>query len=169
MKMKKKKTSKLLHDDLFKWPPEKPKKAAKDVHWNKPIKRNRKEQLTLEEIHYRHEKNRMDQMKGWPKPDHKHYTPVSNVAKKDIVEELEEYLARQDDDPNIQLLNECIEGASKRISLYKMLQNGMWYATFKCDSKDEILRERMLIKEFINMKEDVIQWNKKQLVKGGCV
>lgn len=66
------------------------------------------------------------------------------------------------DDPNIKLLNECIESASKRIKLYKMLEHGMWYATFRCDSKDEILRERMLIKEFINMKEDVIQWNKKQ-------
>ena len=84
------------------------------------------------------------------------------AVRKDIVEEIENYLARQDDDPNIQLLNECIEGANKRISLYKMLQKGMWYATFKCDSTDEILRERMLIKEFINMKEDVIQWNKKQ-------
>ena len=87
---------------------------------------------------------------------------VEHNEMKDIVEELEEYLARQDDDPNIQLLNECIEGASKRIKLYKMLEHGMWYATFRCDSKDEILRERMLIKEFINMKEDVIQWNKRK-------
>ena len=66
------------------------------------------------------------------------------------------------DDPNIKLLNECIDSASKRIKLYKMLEHGMWYATFRCDSKDEILRERMLIHEFNKMKEEVIQWNKRQ-------
>ncbi len=38
----------------------------KHDYWDKPIKRNRKEQLTPEEIEYRHAKNRMDQMEGWP-------------------------------------------------------------------------------------------------------
>ena len=128
--------------------------AAKDVHWNKPIKRNRKEQLTLEEIHYRHQKNRMDQMEGWPKPDHKHYTPVSNVAKALINEVPEE-------DPNITLLNEIIEGAHKRIAMYEMLQNGMWYATFRCDSTDEILRERELIEEFKRMKQEILEWKER--------
>lgn len=111
--------------------------AAKDVHWDKPIKRNRKEQLTMEEIEYRHAKNRMNQMEGWPTN-----APTEN--------------------PNIKLLNECIAGAHKRIKLYEMLQNGMWYATFRCDNKDEILRERMLIKEYERMKVEVIEWNKRQ-------
>ena len=38
----------------------------KHDYWDEPIKRNRKEQLTPEEIEYRHAKNRMDQMEGWP-------------------------------------------------------------------------------------------------------
>ena len=125
-------------------------------HWKKPIKRSRKEPITKEELEYRHMKNRII------KHGNGDFT-VEHNEMKDIVEELEEYLtAESPEDPNIQLLNECIEGANKRIKLYKMLEHGMWYATFRCDSKDEILRERMLIKEFINMKEDVIQWNKRQ-------
>ena len=127
-------------------------------HWKKPIKRSRKEPITKEELEYRHmnnriikhasgdftvEQHRMNQMEGWPLEDW-------------------DGLTHSPEDPNIKLLNECIEGASKRIKLYKMLEHGMWYATFRCDSKDEILRERMLIKEFINMKEDVIQWNKRK-------
>jgi len=116
-------------------------------HWKKPIKRSRKEPITKKELEYRHMKNRII----------KHASGDFTVEHNDW-----DGLTHSPEDPNIQLLNECIEGANKRIKLYKMLEHGMWYATFRCDSKDEILRERMLIKEFINMKEDVIQWNKKQ-------
>ena len=111
-------------------------------YWDKPIKRNRKEQLTPEELSYRHAKNRMNQMQGWP---------TSNVAKA-LINEV------QDEDPNITLLNEIIEGAHQRIAMYEMLQNGMWYATFRTDATDEILRERELIKEFKRMKEEIIEW-----------
>ena len=111
-------------------------------YWDQPIKRNRKEQLTLDEIEYRHEKNSMDQMEGWP---------TFNVAKA-LINEV------QDEDPNITLLNEIIEGAHQRIAMYEMLQNGMWYATFRTDATDEILRERELIKEFKRMKEEIIEW-----------
>ena len=41
----------------------------KHDYWDQPIKRNRKEQLTPEELEYRHAKNRMDQMEGWPLED----------------------------------------------------------------------------------------------------
>jgi hypothetical protein len=91
----------------------------------------------------------MDQMEGWP---------TSNVAKALINEVPEE-------DPNITLLNEIIEGAHKRIAMYEMLQNGMWYATFRTDATDEILRERELIQEFKRMKEEIIEWQTKNTIR----
>ena len=141
--MKKNKTNKLLHDDLSKVT-----EAYDSVpcYWDQPIKRNRKEQLTKEEIEYRHARNRMDQMEGWP---------ISNVAKA-LIPEVPGI------DPNITLLDEIIEGAHKRIALYEMLHNGMWYATFRTDATDEILRERDLIKEFENMKTEIEEWKKRQ-------
>tara|TARA_Y100001938_G_C7940172_1_gene353897 strand:- start:325 stop:750 length:426 start_codon:yes stop_codon:yes gene_type:complete len=108
----------------------------KHDYWDKPIKRNRKEQLTPEELEYRHERNRMNQMEGWPTVE----AP----------------------DPDIAILDDIILGAHKRIALYEMLQNGMWYATFRCDSTDEVLRERELIREFEQMKQEVIEWKKRQ-------
>ena len=65
-------------------------------------------------------------------------------------------------DPDIAILDDIILGAHKRIALYEMLQNGMWYATFRCDSTDEVLRERELIREFEQMKQEVIEWKKRQ-------
>ncbi len=119
----------------------------KHDYWDQPIKRNRKEQLTPEELEYRHAKNRMNQMEGWP----------TNAP-----DDWDGLTHKPTPNPNIHLLDECIAGAHKRISLYEMLQNGMWYATFRCDSTDEILREKELIKEYERMKEEVIEWNKRQ-------
>jgi hypothetical protein len=84
----------------------------------------------------------MDQMQAWP---------ISNKARA-LIPEVPGI------DPNITLLDEIIEGAHQRIALYEMLHNGMWYATFRTDATDEILRERELIKEFKRMKEEIIEW-----------
>ena len=68
------------------------------------------------------------------------------------------------EDPNIAILDDIILGAHKRIAMYQMLQNGMWYATFRCDSTDEILRERELIEEFKRMKQEIIVWQTKNTI-----
>jgi hypothetical protein len=49
--------------------------------------------------------------------------------------------------------------------MYEMLQNGMWYATFRTDATDEILRERELIQEFKRMKEEIIEWQTKNTIR----
>ena len=67
----------------------------------------------------------------------------------------------ESEDPNLAILDDIILGAHKRIAMYEMLHNGMWYATFRCDSTDEILRERELIEEFKRMKQEIIEWQTK--------
>ena len=64
-------------------------------------------------------------------------------------------------DPNIELLSECITDAHKRIKLYEMLQGGLWYAIFRSNSNQEILKEKELIEELERMKLDVIEWDRK--------
>lgn len=64
-------------------------------------------------------------------------------------------------DPNIELLSECIADAHKRIKLYEMLQGGLWYAIFRSNSNEEILKEKELIKEWGRMKLEVIEWDQK--------
>ena len=111
-----------LHRNLFEWPPKKPKKVS-DL-WDKPIKRNRKEQLTPEEIEYRHDQNKM-----------KH---------------------------DIDILDDIILSAHRRIAMYETLQQGTWYNIFRPDNTDEIVKERELIREFKKMKKEMIEWNNKR-------
>ena len=113
------------HRNLFEWPPKKPKKVSE--LWDKPIKRNRKEQLTPEEIEYRHDQNRM-----------KH---------------------------DIDILDDIILSAHRRIAMYETLQQGTWYNIFRPDNKDEILKERELIREFKKMKKEMIEWNEKKKIQ----
>ena len=70
----------------------------------------------------------------------------------------------ESEDSNIAILNDIILGAHKRIAMYEMLHNGMWYATFRCDSTDEILRERELIEEFKRMKQEILEWQTKNTI-----
>lgn len=97
------------------------------IHWDKPIKRNRKEQLTPEEIEYRHDQNKM-----------KH---------------------------DIDILDDIILSAHRRIAMYETLQQGTWYTIFRPDNTDEILRERELIREFKKMKSEIIEWQTKNTTR----
>lgn len=63
------------------------------------------------------------------------------------------------DDPNIKLLDDCIEGAKKRLLLYEMLETGMWQTIFRCDHCEEKIHEQELIIEFKRMKQEIIEWN----------
>jgi hypothetical protein len=87
---------------------------------------------------------------------------------KDIVKDLEEWLTRVNKkeetptDPNIKLLDECIEGARKRIQLYETLNQGLWYNIFRPDSTNEIIKERELIREFLQMKQEIREWTEQK-------
>ena len=74
---------------------------------------------------------------------------------------MREHKSESETDPNLAILDDIILGAHKRIAMYQMLHNGMWYATFRCDSTDEILRERELIEEFKRMKQEILEWQTK--------
>jgi len=82
---------------------------------------------------------------------------------RDIVKEIEEWLTKKEEtDPNLKLLDECIEGAHKRIQLYETIQTGLWYNIFRSDSTNEIIKERELIREFKKMKQEVREWTEQK-------
>ena len=65
-------------------------------------------------------------------------------------------------DPDIAILDDIILGAHKRIGLYQMLDKGLWHSIFGTDNTDEIVRERELIREYTQMKREIIEWKKRQ-------
>ena len=60
------------------------------------------------------------------------------------------------------ILDDIILSAHRRIAMYETLQQGTWYNIFRPDNTDEILKERELIREFKKMKEEMIEWKKRQ-------
>ena len=106
-------------------------------YWDKPIRRNRKEQLTLEEIEYRHERNRMNA--DWDGLTH---SPDRL-------------------DPDVAILDDIILSAHHRIKMYETLDKGLWHSIFGTNNKDEIVRERELIREYTQMREEMISWKKR--------
>ena len=51
-------------------------------------------------------------------------------------------------DPDIAILDDILLSAHKRIGLYETLDKGLWHSIFGTDNKDEIVRERELIREY---------------------
>ena len=65
-------------------------------------------------------------------------------------------------DPDIAILDDIILSAHRRIAMYETLNEGLWHTIFGTDNTDEIVRERELIREYTQMKREMIEWKKRQ-------
>ena len=65
------------------------------------------------------------------------------------------------EDPNIVILDSIIQSAHHRIAMYETLDKGLWNTIFGTDNTNEIARERELIEEFKQMKQEIIEWQTK--------
>jgi len=62
----------------------------------------------------------------------------------------------------VMIIDDIILSAHKRIAMYQTLQEGLWHTIFGIDNTDEILHERELIRDCEKMREEIIEWNKRQ-------
>ena len=67
-------------------------------------------------------------------------------------------------DPNIVILDSIIQSAHHRIAMYETLDKGLWNSIFGTDNTDEIVKERELIREFEQMKQEIILWQTKNTI-----
>ena len=60
------------------------------------------------------------------------------------------------------IIDDILLSAHRRIAMYETLNQGLWHTIFGTDNTDEIVRERELIREYKRMKEEMIEWKKRQ-------